>query len=361
LEGAAAGGNVLILDITSLPFFIGKSLDCQLVLVSPVLSRRHACIDSDGEEGLQIEDLGSTNGTYLNRVRIDGRRKIDHGDIIHFGTSEFRLKRRDNDLNTLRSSSDQEDSPTYLAPRYLTLPQAFAVKEAEFLELLTQDLVCAVFQPIVTFENRKTVAFEVLGRGRHPGIPISPSFLFSVAAPLNKEIELSEAFRRAGVRSAVEKGITGRLFINAHPKEIFGDPLLASLARVRQLMPAIEVVLEVPEKMITAIDKMKIFAERLRDMDVGLAYDDFGSGQSRINELAEVTPGFVKFDISLIHDIQLASEKKQQVVSRLVSLVHELGSVALAEGVETEAEAQICKQMGFDLCQGYLTGRPEIV
>jgi EAL domain-containing protein (putative c-di-GMP-specific phosphodiesterase class I) len=35
--------------------------------------------------------------------------------------------------------------------------------------------------------------------------------------------------------------------------------------------------------------------------------------------------------------------------------------VALAEGVETEAEAQICKQMGFDLCQGYLTGRPEIV
>jgi EAL domain-containing protein (putative c-di-GMP-specific phosphodiesterase class I) len=361
LEGAAADGNVLVVDITAFPFVIGKSWDCQLVLVSPILSRRHARIDSDGGEGLRIEDLGSTNGTFLNRVRIEGPRQIESGDILHFGTSEFRLKRRDDDRNTLRPfGRDEDDDRTLAALRHLSLPQAFALKEAEFLELLAQDLVCAAFQPIVSFENRETVAYEVLGRGRHPAIPASPLLLYSIAASLNKEVELSEAFRRAGARSAVEHGIAGRLFINAHPKEIFGDLLYASLDRVRQLTPAVEVVLEVPEKVMAAIDKMKAFSERLRDMDIGLAYDDFGAGQSRINELAEVPARFVKFDISLIHNIQFASEKKQQVVSRLVSLVHELGSVALAEGVETEAEAQVCKQMGFDLCQGYLTGRPMI-
>ena len=72
-------------------------------------------------------------------------------------------------------------------------------------------------------------------------------------------------------------------------------------------------------------------------------------------------PDVVKFDISLIRAIDKASSNKQQVVSKLVRLVKDLGSVPLAEGVETEEEAAVCLSMGFELCQGYLTGRPVIV
>jgi len=67
---------------------------------------------------------------------------------------------------------------------------------------------------------------------------------------------------------------------------------------------------------------------------------------------------FVKFDMGLIRGIDMASERKQKVVRDLVRLVTELGSVPLAEGVETEAEAEICRLMGFKLVQGYLTGKP---
>ena len=102
-------------------------------------------------------------------------------------------------------------------------------------------------------------------------------------------------------------------------------------------------------------------ARQLKSMGLKFAYDDFGAGQSRLNELAEVPPDFVKFDMSLIRNIDRAQGTKQKMLSRLVHMVADLGSTSLAEGVETEGEAVVCRQMGFKLCQGYLTGRPALV
>ena len=62
--------------------------------------------------------------------------------------------------------------------------------------------------------------------------------------------------------------------------------------------------------------------------------------------------------MGLIRGIHEASDRKQRVVRDLVRLVLELGSVPLAEGVEQEAEAVVCREMGFQLVQGYLTGKP---
>ncbi|MEF8722738.1 MAG: EAL domain-containing protein [Candidatus Accumulibacter delftensis] len=85
---------------------------------------------------------------------------------------------------------------------------------------------------------------------------------------------------------------------------------------------------------------------------------DFGAGQARLLELADVPAHFVKFDIALIRDLHKASERKRQVVRDLVQMVLATGAVPLAEGVEDEEEAQLCTAMGFQLIQGYLTGRP---
>ncbi|MEF8711295.1 MAG: EAL domain-containing protein [Candidatus Accumulibacter propinquus] len=93
-------------------------------------------------------------------------------------------------------------------------------------------------------------------------------------------------------------------------------------------------------------------------MGVRFAYDDFGAGQARLSELGDAPAHFVKFDMGLVHDIHLAGARKRRVVGDLVKLVLDLGSVPLAEGIEQEVEAQICREMGFQLIQGFLTGRP---
>jgi EAL domain-containing protein (putative c-di-GMP-specific phosphodiesterase class I) len=89
-----------------------------------------------------------------------------------------------------------------------------------------------------------------------------------------------------------------------------------------------------------------------------LAYDDFGAGQSRLDELARVAPDSVKFDMRLVRDLHQATAERRLVTARLVELIRELGITPLAEGVESEAEADACEEIGFELAQGYFFGRP---
>ncbi|MEW5788363.1 MAG: EAL domain-containing protein [Pseudomonadota bacterium] len=359
LEGAAAGGNNLLIPIEQMPFRVGRDASCELAVASRDISRMHAQIEADGQGGLKVVDLGSTNGTFVNRERIEHSSPLKEGDIIHFGTSEFRLKRK---AGQPQIPQDTGADHTMFFSRSMSLPENFLLQEKEFLEMLDKDMLTVAYQPIVHFADRSIAAYEVLGRGNHPALPQAPIRLLALAATLGKDVEISEAFRAAGARAAAARGGEKlRLFMNSHPKEMFTERLYESLGQLITIAPNMELVLEVHETAVAEVDKMKVMAQRLKDMGILFAYDDFGAGQARLNELGEVPPDVVKFDMALIRDLDRASEKKQQMVARLVSIVRDVGSTALAEGVETEGEAALCLDMGFQLCQGYLTGRPQLV
>lgn len=362
LEGATAGGDALFIPLESLPFQVGRDNSCELRLISKDVSRLHARIDRHGDEGLCLTDLGSTNGSFVNRQRLDANVAIplNTDDILHFGKSEFRLKSKSTQLNQTVVTTDLMNM-TVMADLSAPLPEHFALQEREFLEMLGQDLVTVAYQPIVDFQQRRLMAYEVLGRGKHPSLPQAPIRLLELAGLLGQEVALSQAFRMAGARAAAQIAGPVRLFMNTHPNEMFTEALYASLMKIQSVAPNMDLVIEVHETAVAEVDKMTVMAERLRNMGIKFAYDDFGAGQSRLNELAEVPPDFVKFDMSLIRNIDQASATKQNMVSRLVNMVKDLGSVALAEGVETEGEAVWCQNQGFQLCQGYLTGRPTLV
>jgi EAL domain-containing protein (putative c-di-GMP-specific phosphodiesterase class I) len=66
----------------------------------------------------------------------------------------------------------------------------------------------------------------------------------------------------------------------------------------------------------------------------------------------------VKFDMVIVRDIDRAKPTKLKMVGSLVAMLLQEGVACLAEGVETEKEAEVCRDLGFDLAQGYLFGRP---
>jgi EAL domain-containing protein (putative c-di-GMP-specific phosphodiesterase class I) len=213
-------------------------------------------------------------------------------------------------------------------------------------------------QPIVDARSSKVSAYELLGRVNHPRLPTSPVKLFALATALGQEVELSVAFRKFGM-AVVASCLPGiPLFINTHPKETFSEQFLGSLLRFRRQMPALNLVVEIHESAVTDSKRLIDLAARLRDIGVRFAYDDFGAGQARLNELSEAPAHFVKFDMGLLRDIHQANPRKRSLVSDLVKIVLDIGSVPLAEGIEKEEEAVICREMGFQLIQGYLTGRP---
>jgi len=362
LEGATTGSSCLLIAIDTWPFHIGREAQCELPVAAKDISRRHARIDRCATGELQVTDLGSTNGTFVNRERLDKNTcmRLNDGDILHFGASEFRLKCQSKNANPATPNS-LDMNHTVMFDRDRVLPEHFAMQEREFLEMLQYKLLTVALQPIVAFDSRQIVAYEVLGRGKHPALSPAPIRLLELAGLLGKEVELSQAFRLAAAHAVAKMPGPVRLFMNIHPLEMFTEALYASLQLIRSIAPNMALVIEVHETAVAEVEKMKSMAQRLKQMGIEFAYDDFGAGQSRLNELAEVPPHVVKFDMSLIRDIDTATPKKQQMVAQLVQLVRSIGSVALAEGVETEAEADFCQSVGFQLCQGYLTGRPALV
>ena len=83
------------------------------------------------------------------------------------------------------------------------------------------------------------------------------------------------------------------------------------------------------------------------------AYDDFGAGQARLLELADVPAHFVKFDMSLIRGLHNASPRKRQLVRDLVQMVLATGSIPLAEGVEDAATLHRLQGFGCEFGQGF--------
>jgi EAL domain-containing protein (putative c-di-GMP-specific phosphodiesterase class I) len=355
LERIAADGSAQAVPVQALPFGIGRDEENGLVLVASGVSRRHATLALDPGSGqLVLSDLGSTNGSYVNRAKVETSCLLDEGDIVHIGSAEFRIRRAD----AARDSILPAEERTVVAALATPLSEQFVANESQFLALLGGEGLSAAVQPIVNAGDGRTVAYELLGRCLHPGLPASPMHLFSLASRLGRAAELSLALRNHGVAAVASHLRGATLFVNAHPTETVLPEFVPGIARLVREHPGIELVIEIHETAVVETARMRELADRLADIGVRFAYDDFGAGQARLNELSEAPPHFVKFDMALVHGLANASARKQRLIGDLVRLVIDLGSIALAEGIEDEADAEVCRQMGFRLMQGYLFGKP---
>lgn len=356
LERIAADGAPIAVPVHALPFSIGRDDDNELVVVAPGVSRKHAQLMLDVASGrLLLVDLGSMNGSFVNRMRVTGSRLLDVGDIVHLGSAELRVRR--SDAGRVDSVLPADERTVVSAPDAV-LSEHFVAHEEAFFELLGGRGLSGALQPIVAAADRRVAAYELLGRCTNPDLPASPVRLFHFATRLHREAELSAAFREHGVAAAAPRLHGAVLFANAHPSETFAPGFIAGIDHLVRSHPGLDLVIEIHETAVVETARMRELATSLAELGVRFAYDDFGAGQARLNELGEVPPHFVKFDMALVNGLAAAGPRKQRVVFDLVRLVADIGSISLAEGIEVEADAELCKDMGFQLMQGYLFGKP---
>jgi len=332
------------------PFTIGREDAASLTIPKPSVSKKHSRIEQKGNS-LTIIDLHSRNGTFINYKRIHEPTVIRHGDIIHIGDVEMRLIRSAMaDFGTLDDRTMTVD---------FTLSKNFPTGVRELEEMMVHQLITPVYQPIVDSEGSLIVGYELLGRGASKTLPQNPKELFHIAESVGLEAELSKMMRNKGIEEASKHQISRPLFVNTHPAELNNiDALLESLKEIRRDFPLVRLVLEINEEAITDADSIKILKRELLALEILLAYDDFGVGQSRLLELVEATPHVLKFDISLIHHIDQAVLAKRELLKQLHRLSKKLRIKTLAECVGTREEYTVCQSMGFDLYQGNYFGKP---
>jgi EAL domain-containing protein (putative c-di-GMP-specific phosphodiesterase class I) len=344
------GGVLRRTPLTPLPFLLGRDATADLVVYCPRVSKAHAAIAHDGET-LAIEDLGSTNGTFVNGRRVKGRVGLCDGDIIHLASKEFRFGCEENPAAAVEPPVNPTEHAMLTGVRSL-------FREGGFLrDLIQRSQVTSFFQPIVSLADRQVRAYEALGRGRHDSLPHAPGPLLALAQRCRLTVPLSRAFRVASLAEAEGLPAPLTLFLNVHPDELRDSNFVDSLPELHP-RAGDQVVLEVHEDFMADVPTLQKLRARLSDLGVGLAYDDFGVGQARLSALTHAPADYVKLDRSLVQTLP-HSQAMRDLVRALVRVCRDLGTQVIAEGLESENEVEVSQELGCQLGQGYLFGRPK--
>ena len=351
LAAVADADREWMVTVNSFPFVVGRTEECDLKLIDKRISRQHCEIRNSGEY-LWIRDLGSTNGTFLNKKKIKQAELLEPGDIISIGLFDFSIKSVKPNIET-----------TTEATQYMgDIPQE--VNQLNSLEpklktLLSNRDVIPHFQPILNLSDMAVTGYEILGRFPDGDLPSNPAEILALAGLFGYAPELSALIREVGVDLGRNLPGSPKLFVNISPMEVYQmNDLLASLEKIRDIDPSSRIVLEINEKAITSTDEMSRLRYSLGKLNMGLAFDDFGVGQTRLAELAKAPPDYLKFDRSLIHHIHNAPVRLHQMLSTFVNAAQAVGIATLAEGIECSEEAETCRQLGFDFAQGFFYSRP---
>ncbi|MCP1489477.1 diguanylate cyclase (GGDEF)-like protein [Pseudomonas fluorescens] len=228
--------------------------------------------------------------------------------------------------------------------------------------ILTQSGLHSLFQPIISLSERRILGYEALTRGPSNSPLHSPIALFAVARQAGRLNELEIACRQSACRRFNEQQLPGKLFLNVSPESLL--EAAHQPGRTLQLLqdfgiPPSQVVIELTEQ--TPIDDFQLLQTALhhyRAMGFSIALDDLGAGYSSLRLWSELRPDYVKIDRHFIDGIH-QDALKREFVGSILQIAKASRAQVIAEGIELPEELAVLTEMGVDLVQGYLLGRPQ--
>lgn len=214
------------------------------------------------------------------------------------------------------------------------------------------------FQPIVDLTTGSVTHFEALARF---GNGAGPAETLHMA----EELALIEGFDLAVADKAVSRlnqagSGSLHLAINVSGSSLASDAYVQSLLKLTAKTPAVRrrLIVEVTETAALACpDAANRRLSTLRDAGIRVYIDDFGSGSAGFDYLRKLSVDAVKIDGSLITDFE-SDVRSRQVISHIVDLCRSMSFKVVAERVETEACRLALVELGVDMGQGYLFGKP---
>ncbi|ACA88598.1 GGDEF domain-containing protein [Shewanella woodyi] len=232
----------------------------------------------------------------------------------------------------------------------------------ELNKVIEKKQITALFQPIFNINNHSLHGYEALSRGPAHSPLYSPVPLFQTAENQGKLSELEGLCRSISINQFKTKRLAGKLFINISPKALLepnhAKGMTLSLVQELGLSPS-QVVIELSEQYpADDIDMLKSCLNHYRNQGFLTAIDDLGTGYSGLRLWSELAPDYVKIDRHFINQID-QSTVKQEFVRSIIELCQNLTCQVIAEGIETQEELAILKQLGIVYCQGYLLGMPD--
>jgi EAL domain-containing protein (putative c-di-GMP-specific phosphodiesterase class I)/CheY-like chemotaxis protein len=231
----------------------------------------------------------------------------------------------------------------------------------DVLQALSCGEIKNYYQPQVDFTSGNIVSVEILARWMHPiyGL-MSPAEFLPIIEKNNLTDELFDVVMTNALSDYSQGLLPYPSSINVTQESLekadFSKRFL-TMCHNHKVKPALFTV-ELTEReafsnSITLLENLT----RLRINQVGVSIDDFGTGYSSLMKLSQLPFSEVKVDRSFVSTC-LTNHANKIIVDFSCALVKKMNMIIVAEGVEDEATWLYLKDVGFDLCQGYYTGKP---
>ncbi|MDV7339097.1 EAL domain-containing protein [Terasakiella sp. A23] len=319
--------------------------------------------------------LGHTLGKIKSIVRhLDNYQVIDGG--ISFSLDSQIMPAMIKKLNEGLSRSEKHDTnclvfeglktPSLADFSCVTNLQKMAglYSASWLLDILATRRMTSHFQPIV-YAQRQNLPFahECLLRWHdQEGNLNPPSQLFKTAEEADLIFQLDRAAREIHIRSAHEKAVSTKVFVNFAPTAIYDadNCLRSTFEIIREIgIDPSQIVFEIVEtERIDEPDHMKSILSTYQSHGFKAALDDLGSGHSTLNMLGALKPDYVKLDMEMIRNVH-KDRFKSELVRKIVELSHNFGIEVIAEGIETKEEAAWLVSQDVDYMQGFYFAKPQ--
>ena len=266
------------------------------------------------------------------------------------------------DVALYRAKADGRSRFHFFDPGLDAHIQARALLEGELRHAVAHDLLRPHFQPLVDLATERLIGFEMLARWPHPtrGM-IAPGEFISIAEDIGLVGPMTECLLRRACCAAAAWPSDIFVACNLSPLQLRDRSLPATVQSIltETGLPAHRLELEITESALVGdIDLAQDLLGKLKALGVRLALDDFGTGYSSLRHLQLLPIDKLKIDASFVQAMDSDTESRK-IVAAVIGLSHSLGLVTVAEGVEEEGTARLLRDLGCDIGQGWLYGRPE--
>ena len=228
-------------------------------------------------------------------------------------------------------------------------------------EIIAQRKLSALFQPIVDLKSGEFLGFEGLIRGPADSPLHSPINLFGAAEQQGLSLVVEMLSRQIMLETFARQKLPGSLFLNVSPEALahpsFKNGQTLEFMRKLDIDPA-RVVIEITENQPTYdFEGMSSALLHYRAMGFKIAIDDLGEGFSSLRLWSELRPEYIKIDMHFIQGVD-HDPIKLQFLKSIQQIAESCGTHVIAEGIETEGELRVVKDIGIALGQGYFIAHP---
>jgi diguanylate cyclase (GGDEF)-like protein/PAS domain S-box-containing protein len=269
---------------------------------------------------------------------------------------------RDADLALYAAKAAGKGCFRFFAPEMHEAARERQLMESDLRVALEKGQLKVVFQPQVDASSEAVTGFEALIRWDHPEHgPVSPALFIPVAEEIRLIDEIGEWVMRTACAEAAKWPQHISIAVNLSPVQ-FKSPALPATVRAvlaETELAASRLELEITEGVFLSNDEhVHEMIHCLKAIGLKLALDDFGTGYSSLSYLQRVPFDKIKIDQSFVRGASDPESRNAALIRAMVGLGSDLKMRTIAEGVETQEELQLVRDLGCSLVQGYIFGKP---